>query len=96
MCQEKKEEENFLVNKIASMHRCKDLKTTIKMQRKTDYSNQKQYRQRKHQQKNNQKIKMARNTNCMDISSDKQAKSHTRKLGQSWEKEAVREKLNIF
>ena len=32
----------------------------------------------------------------MDISSDKQAKSQTRKSGYDKEKEALREKLNLF
>ena len=32
--------------------------------------------------------------NCMDISSNKSVKSHTRKLGK--EKKTLREKLNIF
>ena len=39
--------------------------------------------------KNNQKIKMGRENNCMDISSDKQAKSHTRKVGYGPEKETL-------
>ena len=47
---------------------------------KTDYSDQKQYRKRKHKQnKNNQKN--GKKDVCMGISSDKKAKSHTRKLG---------------
>ena len=32
----------------------------------------------------------------MDISSDKQARSHTRKRGRGIEKENLREKLNLF
>ena len=39
---------------------------------------------------------MGKNPNSMDISSDKQAKSHTRKLGHRYEREALREKLNPF
>ena len=34
--------------------------------------------------------------NCMDISSDKQAKSHTRKFGHCLERKTFREKLNFF
>ena len=34
--------------------------------------------------------------NSMDTSSDKQAKSHTRKLGHDLDRENVREKLNLF
>ena len=45
----------------------------IKKQRKTDYSDQKLYRQHKNQQKNGKK------NNCMEISSDKQAKSYMKK-----------------
>ena len=78
----KKEEEESAALKTASMHRYKNSKTTLKIQ-KTDYSDQKQYRQYKHQEnKNNQKIKKKkkRKNNIMDISSDKHAKSHRRKL----------------
>ena len=56
MCQEKNEEEDSLAFKIAS-------KITLKNARKTDYSDQKQYRKHKHQQnKNYQKIKIGRKT----------------------------------
>ena len=34
--------------------------------------------------------------NGMDISRDKQSKFHTRTLGLGWEKETLREKLNLF
>ena len=63
-----------------------------------DYNNQKQYRQHKHQQdKNNQKTKMKKKqrNNCRDITSDKRAKSHKRKLRHGSEKETLREKLLI-
>ena len=44
----------------------------------------------RHQQnKNNQK------NNCMDISSDKQATSHTRKRGHSWERETLKRNRSI-
>ena len=64
MCQEKKEEEDLPAFKIASMHWYNDKKSTKKKaQRKTDYSDQKQYRQHKHRQnKNNQKTKIGRKT----------------------------------
>ena len=32
----------------------------------------------------------------MGSPSDKQAKSHRRKLGDGWEKETLREKLNLY
>ena len=52
------------------------------MLRKTDYSNEKLYRKQKYQpKKNNQKTKIEVKNNCIDISSNKQVKSHTRKLG---------------
>ena len=61
--QEKKADEDSPAFNIASMHRYKNYKGTLKMHRKSDSSNQKQYRQHKHQQnKNNQKIKMGRKT----------------------------------
>ena len=40
--------------------------------------------------------KMGRKNNCMDISSDKQAKSLMRKLEHVHEREALRGKLNLF
>ena len=50
------------------------------MQWRTDYSDQKQYRQYKHQQKKQQPgNKNGEKNNCMDISSDKQEKCHTKK-----------------
>ncbi len=33
---------------------------------------------------------------CMDISSDKIAKSHTRRLGHVFKRETLRQKLNLF
>ena len=64
----------------ASIQKRKDY--IIKMPRKTDYSDQKQYRHHQHQQnKNNPKTKMGSKNKRMDIFSDKQPKSHTRKLG---------------
>ena len=45
MCQEKKKEEDLRALNIASMHRYKDSKITLKMQRKIDYSDQNQYKQ---------------------------------------------------
>ena len=51
------------------------------MHRKTDYSDQKQYRQQKHQQnKNSPENKNQKKNNYMGVSSDKQAKSQTTKL----------------
>ena len=44
-----------------------------------DYSDQKQCSQYKYQQNKNNEKKWNKN-NCMDISSDKQVKSHTRKF----------------
>ena len=52
MCQEKKEEEESAAYKIAPIQRFQDY--IEKMQEKSDYSDQKQYRQNKHQlNKNN-------------------------------------------
>ena len=50
---------------------------------KTDYSNQKEHRQHKQQQNKITREQKWRggNPNCMDTSSDKQVKFHTRKLG---------------
>ena len=63
---------------------CRCIDATIrrlhkKAQEETDYSCQRQYKQNKHQwNKNNQKN--VKKYNCMDISSDNQAKSYMRKL----------------
>ena len=80
MCQEKKAEEDLPAFKIALIYWYIDSKTTLKMLRKIDYNDQKQYRQHKHRQKKNNKIKNGKENYCMDISRDKQAKSHMRKL----------------
>ena len=58
MCQEKKEEEDS---------------TALKMQRKTDYSDQKQYRQYKRQQNKKTEKRIGKKN------SDKQPQSHPRK-----------------
>ena len=63
MCQGKKEEEDLIAFKIASIHRYNDLKTTPKKARKEpDYSHQKQYRKHKDQQNRNNQKKMGRKT----------------------------------
>ena len=60
MCQEKKEKEDLRAFKIISIQLEEFIK---KARRKTDYSDQKRYRQHKHQQnKNNQRTKMERKT----------------------------------
>ena len=54
----KKEEGNSPTLKIASMHRYKDSEPTLKIQRNTDYSDQKQHKQHKDQQNNKNQKKM--------------------------------------
>ena len=67
------------------------------MRWKISYSHPKQYKQHKHQQnKNNQKIENGKKNNCKDTSSDKQAKSYTRKLERGLESETFRGKMNLF
>ena len=68
MGQGKKVQEDLLALKIVWMHQM------------TNYSNKKQHKQHKDQQKlvGNRNVKK---NNCMDISSDKLTKSHTRRLG---------------
>ena len=62
----------------------------------SDCRGQERYRKYKHQPyKNIQKNKMGRK-NSMDISSDKQARSHTRKLGHGWDRETLKEEVNLF
>ena len=41
------------------------------------------------------KTKQTKN-NIMDISSDKEAKTHTRRLGHGYERKTWKEKLNLF
>ena len=96
MCQAKKKEEDSLVLKITLMHRYKDLKTTLKIAEENWLPYQKQYSQLKDQRnKNNQKTKMGRKKN-MDTINNKQEKSHMKKIGQGYEREAFSEKLNLF
>ena len=45
---------------------------------------------------NNLQWKQKWEDNRMDITSDKLAKSHTRRLGHSYERENLREKVNLF
>ena len=76
MCEEKEEDDSSAL-KIVSMHQYKNSKITLTMQRKTDYSDLKQYKQHKYQQnKNTVKTKKVKKNNW---TSDKQTKSHSRK-----------------
>ena len=91
MCHEEREEEDLPALKTAWR-----INTTIqrlhrKARRKSICSHHKQYLQHKDQQNdNNQK------NNCMDVLSDKQVTSHTRKRRRSKERETLRKKLNLF
>ena len=53
MCQEKKEEEELLALKIARMQQYDDSKTIYIKQKKTNKSDQKQYKQWNHQKNKN-------------------------------------------
>ena len=92
MCLEKREEENLPLLKIALIN-LYDSKTILEIA----VEDQKQYRQNEDwQNKNNYFTKNGKKNNCMVISSDKQAKSYTRKLGYGKGGETFWEKLNLF
>ena len=61
-----------------------------------DNGDQKRHNQHKNQQnKNNYETGMGTPPHCMDISSDKLTKSHTRRPGRGEERKTLREKLNL-
>ena len=79
MCQEKKEEEDSPGLKIASIRQYEELRITLKSAKKYKIQRLKQH---KDEQNNNKKeTKNAKKNNCVDISSNKQVKSHTRRPG---------------
>ena len=68
-----------------------------KLQRTTDHSHQNRYRLHGHQPKKKKLVNTDRKkNNSMNISSDKQTKSHTKKQTHDKENETLREKLNLF
>ena len=93
---EKKEEEDSPEFKITMMLRYNYFMTTWKVQRKTDYSDQKKNTGNTNINRTKITRKQNRKKNkCMGISSDKQTKFHMKKLGQDYERETFGEKLNL-
>ena len=78
MCQEKKGGRGFIRIEDSVDTSVRWLKDSIKKSKgKTDYSDHKQHKDQQHLENKNEK-----KSNCLDISKNKQAKYHTRRLGQ--------------
>ena len=81
MCQEKKEVEDLSSMKLVLVHRCDDSMTTIK--KSTERPITVTRNNTNHRRINRTTITRKQNgkkSNCMNISNDKQTKSHARRL----------------
>ena len=95
MCHEKKEEKDSATLEIASMHRYEDyiIKFAGRLLTVTGNNRDNTSINRKDNQRKTIKIEWQL---LYKHYSNKLVKSHTRKLRRDWEKEALKEKQNIF